>query len=206
MTTDERLASLEKQLTRRRRLSRCLLPALCLSLAAWALVGTLQPNTAVAYSPGDGFDPALDARYRSPRGGGTSGLVVIVIIGAFLGVGAILVWIDKERRQKPPKCTIPARPEHKPQEAGARICCKPTMKATVDAELCTGCGLCVDTCPAVFSMGYDDIAVVRTDDAAFRINPVDDPEHADAWWLLCCQAAEDCPIEAIAIEAIAIEE
>jgi len=62
------------------------------------------------------------------------------------------------------------------------------MKATVDAELCTGCGLCVDTCPAVFEMGDDDVAVVK-------VNEVPD-ESADD----CRQAAEDCPTEAIAIE------
>ena len=61
------------------------------------------------------------------------------------------------------------------------------MKVTVDAELCTGCGLCVDTCPAVFKMGDDDVAVVKVDE-------VPDESAGD-----CRQAAEDCPTEAIVI-------
>ncbi len=36
------------------------------------------------------------------------------------------------------------------------------MKAKVDAELCTGCGPCVDICPEVFELG-DDIAEVKGD-------------------------------------------
>ncbi|RPI03286.1 MAG: ferredoxin [Calditrichaeota bacterium] len=35
------------------------------------------------------------------------------------------------------------------------------MKVKIDADLCTGCELCVDTCPDVFEMG-DGIAVVKT--------------------------------------------
>ena len=34
------------------------------------------------------------------------------------------------------------------------------MKAVVDEDLCTGCGLCEDTCPEVFEM-KDDIATVK---------------------------------------------
>ena len=32
------------------------------------------------------------------------------------------------------------------------------MKFVVDAELCTGCGLCEDTCPVVFEMRGDGFA------------------------------------------------
>ncbi|MFZ5515032.1 MAG: ferredoxin [Candidatus Zhuqueibacterota bacterium] len=61
------------------------------------------------------------------------------------------------------------------------------MKAKIDPELCTGCELCVETCPEVFEMG-DDVAVVIVDVV---------PEDAED----CCQdAANDCPSEAIAIE------
>lgn len=61
------------------------------------------------------------------------------------------------------------------------------MKAKVDAELCTGCELCVETCPEVFEMG-DDVAVVIVDVV---------PEDAEE---TCQEAADDCPSEAINIE------
>ena len=58
------------------------------------------------------------------------------------------------------------------------------MKASVDPDLCTGCGLCVDTCPDVFEM-EDDIAVV-----------IADPVPGD--YEGCVAEAEDsCPVEAI---------
>ena len=62
------------------------------------------------------------------------------------------------------------------------------MKAIVDADLCTGCGLCVATCPEVFDMGDDDIAAVIA-------TPV--PDTAED---TCQDAADDCPVEAISIE------
>ncbi|MBU4211786.1 MAG: ferredoxin [Kiritimatiellae bacterium] len=61
------------------------------------------------------------------------------------------------------------------------------MKAIVDLDLCTGCGLCVDTCPAVFEM----------DDAVARLLVESVPEDAlDT----CREAADNCPVEAIKIE------
>ena len=62
------------------------------------------------------------------------------------------------------------------------------MKATVDPDLCTGCELCVDTCPEVFEMNDDDVAVVIVD-----VVPADVEECAQ-------EAADDCPSEAISIE------
>lgn len=62
------------------------------------------------------------------------------------------------------------------------------MKAVVDADACTGCGLCVETCPDVFEMGDDDVAKVKAD-------PVPADKEADAK-----QAADNCPSEAIKIE------
>jgi len=61
------------------------------------------------------------------------------------------------------------------------------MKAIVDADACTGCGLCVDTCPEVFDLG-DDVATVKTD-------PVPADAEDD-----CREAAESCPVEAITLE------
>lgn len=61
------------------------------------------------------------------------------------------------------------------------------MKAVVDAETCVGCGLCADTCPAVFEMD-DDVAKVIAD-------PVPTDAAADAR-----EAAESCPVDAITIE------
>ncbi len=61
------------------------------------------------------------------------------------------------------------------------------MKAIVDADECTGCELCTQTCPEVFEM-EDDIAVVKGDSV-----PGDAEET-------CRQAAEECPVECITIE------
>ncbi len=61
------------------------------------------------------------------------------------------------------------------------------MKAKVDPDLCTGCELCVETCPEVFEM-KDDLAVTKVDEV-----PTDVEE-------MCRQAAEECPVEAIIIE------
>jgi len=61
------------------------------------------------------------------------------------------------------------------------------VKVKVDPDLCTGCGLCEDTCPDIFEMG-DDTATVKVETV---------PEDLED----CArQAAEDCPAEAIIVE------
>ena len=61
------------------------------------------------------------------------------------------------------------------------------MKATVDKDLCLGCGVCVEVCPEVFEM--------KDDKAEVKVNPVPTPAEKD-----CRDAAEQCPVEAIKIE------
>ena len=61
------------------------------------------------------------------------------------------------------------------------------MKAVVDADACTGCELCVDTCPEVFEMS-DGIAVAK---------PGEVPEESQD---SCREAADSCPVEAIGID------
>ncbi len=61
------------------------------------------------------------------------------------------------------------------------------MQAKVDEDLCTGCELCVTTCPEVFEM-EDDKAIVKT-------KPV--PSEAEE---NCRKATEECPVEAIILE------
>jgi ferredoxin len=61
------------------------------------------------------------------------------------------------------------------------------MKAVVDKELCSSCGLCVETCPEVFEMDASDIAIVK-------VTPVPAPAES------CCkEAADNCPGEAIKV-------
>ena len=61
------------------------------------------------------------------------------------------------------------------------------MKAIVDQETCTGCGLCADTCPEVFAL----------DDAVAKVIATPVPAAATA---SCREAADTCPVEAIRIE------
>lgn len=62
------------------------------------------------------------------------------------------------------------------------------MKAIVLKDLCTGCGLCVDSCPEVFEFDDDSLAQAKVD-----VVPVEAEES-------CREAAANCPVEAIQIE------
>ena len=60
------------------------------------------------------------------------------------------------------------------------------MKVSIDVDLCTACGLCVDDVPEVFKMGDDTAEVISGDVGS-------DQEDAVK------AAAEDCPVEAIQV-------
>jgi ferredoxin len=62
------------------------------------------------------------------------------------------------------------------------------MKAIVDQETCTGCGLCPETCPEVFELNDSGIAFAKVDTVP--------PDVEDT----CREAADGCPVEAITIE------
>jgi ferredoxin len=62
------------------------------------------------------------------------------------------------------------------------------MKATVDPDLCTACGLCEEICPDVFEADDDGIAQVKVDEI---------PEELEE---SVRDAADQCPVEAITIE------
>jgi len=58
-------------------------------------------------------------------------------------------------------------------------------KVVVDKDLCTGCGLCVESCPAIFEMNDDNVAQVKaSEDSNCDLKRV----------------AEECPVEAIKVE------
>lgn len=61
------------------------------------------------------------------------------------------------------------------------------MKVKIDGELCTGCGLCIDTCPEVFKM----------DGSVAKVIVEKVPEKI---YNTCREAADNCPVEAISIE------
>ena len=60
------------------------------------------------------------------------------------------------------------------------------MKAMVNKDTCTGCGICVDICPEVFEIG-DEIANAKVAVV---------PAQAE---VSCKEAMEGCPVSAISI-------
>ncbi len=61
------------------------------------------------------------------------------------------------------------------------------MKVKIDNDLCTACGLCVDSVPDIFKMG-DDVAEVITADVPDNLE--EDVQNA----------VDDCPVESILVE------
>ncbi len=57
-------------------------------------------------------------------------------------------------------------------------------KITVDESLCTGCGLCAESCPEVFVMGDDGLSHVKASEC----------DTCDVE-----KVAQDCPVEAIKV-------
>lgn len=62
------------------------------------------------------------------------------------------------------------------------------MKAIVDRNTCIGCGLCAEICPAVFELDAESLAFTKVDEI-----PAEEESAAR-------DAAESCPVNAIAIE------
>jgi ferredoxin len=61
------------------------------------------------------------------------------------------------------------------------------MRAKVDPELCSGTGLCEQTCPEVFEL-KEGVSTIKLDEV---------PSEAEQ---SCREAAQGCPTEAISIE------
>lgn len=62
------------------------------------------------------------------------------------------------------------------------------MKAYIDPEVCSGSGLCINTCAEVFELTDEGISTVAMD-------PIP-PEYEQA----CREASENCPTNAISIK------
>lgn len=60
---------------------------------------------------------------------------------------------------------------------------KEEKKLTVDPNLCIGCGLCVQTCGDVFSLGDDNKSFVKNNAGCANCN--------------CQEAIDNCPAHAI---------
>ena len=60
------------------------------------------------------------------------------------------------------------------------------MRVSIDGDVCTSCGLCVETCADIFEM-HDESAVAKVEEVPGEF------EEAVS------EAAQNCPVEAISI-------
>ncbi|MHC4571120.1 MAG: ferredoxin [Planctomycetota bacterium] len=62
------------------------------------------------------------------------------------------------------------------------------MKVRLNPDLCSGSGLCVDTCPEVFELNDEGVSKVKMEQIP--------TEYQQS----CKEAADNCPTEAISLE------
>jgi ferredoxin len=75
------------------------------------------------------------------------------------------------------------------------------LSVWIDQDACSGVGTCVDRCPAVFELGRDGLAYVRTPEGP-RAGGLVDGEYVDE----LVEAVEDCPQECIFVEVVERDE
>ena len=74
------------------------------------------------------------------------------------------------------------------------------MKVSIDAHLCTGVATCAGIAPSVFGMAPDGIAYVKN--TAGELMPTMTPtDFPDSQIDTVIEAAEECPMECIYIDA-----
>ena len=77
------------------------------------------------------------------------------------------------------------------------------LRVSVDQDLCTGDGLCVQYAPEVFEFDVDGLAYVKDEAGELRLSPgsrVDVPSHLR---LDVIDAAKECPGECIHVRRVA---
>ena len=83
---------------------------------------------------------------------------------------------------------------------------EPIIRIWIDQDLCTGCGLCEEASPDMFTLLEDGLAYVKEDDKIYAESK-GNPEGSDGLAVvpydlkdLIIEIVEDCPGECIFIE------